>query len=326
MVWRAMMTTLILLIAVPAGAQGGGDLAGRWAVMVDERVLTIIELERDPQAPSGWRGAVVRPDSMAISSSHSVFNISGPVVRRAILSMTTRPDGADLVVEGRPNEPPTHYALRLIHADHAELGLQPPVVPPIPLVRTDATAAVALQWEAGRSYQIGTPLPTNAEVTALFESDQAARRNSAVDWSVVRHEDAARRARVRELLDQGELRSGTDFFHAAFIFQHGGEADSYLFAHALAVIAAARGRRDAAWIAAATLDRYLQSIGQPQIYGTQYSTPRGQPATQEPYRRDFLSDALREAAGVPNLAGQEMQRQDFERREREREARNPPRP
>jgi hypothetical protein len=29
---------------------------------------------------------------------------------------------------------------------------------------------------------------------------------------------------------------------------------------------------DARWIAAATLDRYLQRIGQPQVFGTQFSS------------------------------------------------------
>jgi len=36
------------------------------------------------------------------------------------------------------------------------------------------------------------------------------------------------------------------------------------------LVAAAKGDQGAAWIAAATLDRYLQSVRQPQIYGTQF--------------------------------------------------------
>ncbi len=79
-------------------------------------------------------------------------------------------------------------------------------------------------------------------------------------------------------------------------------------AHTFAVIAAARGRPDAAWIAAATLDRYLHSIGQKQVYGTQYSLPKGQPPTQEPYDRVLVSDPLRMALGVPPVAAQEQQR------------------
>jgi hypothetical protein len=155
---------------------------------------------------------------------------------------------------------------------------------------------------------------TNPEMTAIFAADQAARENPAsIDWKVVRADDQARRARTQALLDAGKLNSADDFYHAAFVFQHGDTADDCLKAHALAVIAAARGRRDAAWIAAATLDRYLQRIGQPQIYGTQFLHETGKEWTQEPYHRDVLSDALRQATGVPPLAAQEARRKDLAR-------------
>ena len=83
-------------------------------------------------------------------------------------------------------------------------------------------------------------------------------------------QDEQRRGAVAELLKQGKLHTGEDFEHAAFIFQHGGTPDDYLLAHTLAMVAVARGRSTAIWIAAATLDRYLQNIKQPQIYGTQF--------------------------------------------------------
>ena len=89
------------------------------------------------------------------------------------------------------------------------------------------------------------------------------------------------------------------------MFQHGDLPEVYLKAHTLAVVGAARGKEEAAWIAAATLDRYLQSIGQPQIYGTQYQCRGNSDWSQEPYRRDLLPDALREATGVPPIPRQE---------------------
>jgi hypothetical protein len=138
--------------------------------------------------------------------------------------------------------------------------------------------------------------------------------------------DEARRVRTRALLDVGQLRSGDDFFHAAFVFQHGGTADNYLLAHTFAILAAARGRPDAAWIAAATLDRYLQNIGQKQVFGTQFQTRPGQPATQEPYDPALVSDALRQALGVPNLADQESQRAEYDARNRADEAERAARP
>ena len=77
------------------------------------------------------------------------------------------------------------------------------------------------------------------------------------------------------------------------------------------MIAAARGKPGAVWIASATLDRYLQAIGKPQVLGTQYKTPEESPATQEPYDRTLISDAMRKALQIPSKAEQELRRQQF---------------
>lgn len=167
--------------------------------------------------------------------------------------------------------------------------------------------AIVDQHEAGPQ--------TNPEMTAIYDADQAARADPAsIDWNVLRPADAARRARTQALLEAGQLGSADDFYHAAFVFQHGDTPDDFLKAHALATVAAARGKPEAAWIAAATLDRYLQRIGQAQIYGTQFQGRPDMSWTQEPYRRDLLPDALRKATGVPSLAEQEQQRKEWERR------------
>ncbi len=63
--------------------------------------------------------------------------------------------------------------------------------------------------------------------------------------------------------------------------------------------AVARGKAEANWIAAATLDRYLMKIGQPQIYGTQYTRSKERGATMDPYDRALIPDSLRKALGVP---------------------------
>jgi hypothetical protein len=117
---------------------------------------------------------------------------------------------------------------------------------------------------------------------------------------------------VRELLKDGKLHTGEDFEHAAFIFQHSGTPDDYLLAHTLAMVAVARGRTSALWIGAATLDRYLLNIQQPQIYGTQYQWKNNDPTTQEPYHRELISDALRRALGVPPLAEQDERRKEID--------------
>ena len=50
----------------------------------------------------------------------------------------------------------------------------------------------------------------------------------------------------------------------------GKQRPDYLLAHILALDAMAKGFDRAKWLSVATLDRYLQLIGQPQVFGTQY--------------------------------------------------------
>ncbi len=156
------------------------------------------------------------------------------------------------------------------------------------------------------------PVPSNPEMAAIFKADQADRMHEPIDWKVVKPADDKRLARTKQLLDAGELRSGDDFYDAAFIFQHGDTPNDYLKAHLLATVAAAKGQPDAPWIAAASLDRYLQRTGKPQVLGTQFSGGADGKYTQEPYDRTFASDAVRKAMQVPPLAEQEAQRREYE--------------
>ncbi|HET9130235.1 MAG TPA: hypothetical protein VFO86_04765, partial [Terriglobia bacterium] len=127
-------------------------------------------------------------------------------------------------------------------------------------------------------------------------------------WTVINREDADRRTQTAKLLADGQLHTAQDFNRAAFIYQHGSTSDDYLLAHTLAMIAVAKGDENSLWIGTATLDRYLQSVGKPQIYGTQFKS--GKDATQEPFNRNLVSDSLRRELGVPSLATQlEQQKQ-----------------
>ena len=159
-------------------------------------------------------------------------------------------------------------------------------------------APVAAQEEA-------EPPSGNAEMAAIYAADQAARSGSDNDWQAIRKADRQRRARVRALLDAGALQTGADFHAAAYVFQHGDEPEDYLLAHALAVRSLGLGFKRAEWIAAATLDRYLQSIARDQIYGTQSLQYFGEPATRGRYDRTLLTDQLRVGAGVETLAEQD---------------------
>jgi hypothetical protein len=156
------------------------------------------------------------------------------------------------------------------------------------------------------------PLADNPEMAALFKADQADRSTHPIDWKIVRPADEKRRERTKQLLDAGVFWTGDDFYDAAFIFQHGDAANNFLEAHLLAVVAAAKGQPDAPWIAAASLDRYLQEIGKPQVLGTQFSRTDDGKFTQEPYDRTLASDAMRKAIQVPSLAEQEVERRGYE--------------
>src|SRR5215475_10363694 len=132
-----------------------------------------------------------------------------------------------------------------------------------------------------------------------------------------------RRTEAKSLLAAGELKTAQDFHDAAVIFQHGHNPDDYLLAH-LAIEAIAMGDASSKWIAAATLDRYLQSIGQKQVFGTQYTSksylfllqhkddpnaknsPEAQQKgyTQEPLDRNLVPDDLRGDFCVPDQAAQ----------------------
>jgi hypothetical protein len=149
------------------------------------------------------------------------------------------------------------------------------------------------------------------EMSAIFAADQADRgvnrkTKSAyvINWSVVSRADKKRRLAVRKIMTAGRLGTAKDFERAAYVFQHGQDPDDYLLAHVLAVVAVEKGDKDATWVSAATLDRYLGAIGRKQIFGTQFFISKDAKVTQEPYDRGLISDSLRASSHViPIRAG-----------------------
>lgn len=146
-------------------------------------------------------------------------------------------------------------------------------------------------------------LADNRALAVLFRDDQAARKDGGPDL-MESMADAERRDQVRAMLDRGDIRSGRDYWRAGFIFQHGDRPDDFLLAHALATAALSLGEPDGAWLAAASLDRYLVATDRPQIYGTQFIAIPDQPTIQSALDRDLLTDAIRRATRVPVLTEQ----------------------
>ena len=153
----------------------------------------------------------------------------------------------------------------------------------------------------------------SSEIDRICQEDQQLRQPTDANAPKPLYKsDEEREIATRKLLENGDLKSGRDFKEAAVIFQHSHDSDDYLIAHTLAMIAIAKGDKDAIWIASASLDRYLMAINQPQIYGTQFMTPPGKHATQEPYNRTLISDQLRKELQVPSQAEQEVRRNGYD--------------
>lgn len=195
----------------------------------------------------------------------------------------------------------TSYYSDGITAEYLTLSAFGIKVEPLLLVREAPNASMG-SWDQNQTYPTSLYRATNVEMTAIFDADQTSRQTwPPKDFAMQSEADRQRRVRTGELLDQGLLHSADDLYHAAFVYQHGDNEADYLKAHVLATAAVARGKAAAKWIAAATLDRYLLAIGRPQVFGTQYMTPKDKATTQEPYDRTAISDALRAAMGVPSL-------------------------
>jgi hypothetical protein len=299
---------LVLATAMPTlgRAATATQYAGRWAVQSGRSNLLILDIpEGTAAAPAS--ATLIRPEHFELyANGRGVRGISGPYVSFASIHVTQGGGDLDIAFAGPAGLDELRFSL--IDGDHGEIRFVGVPFPPLSVVRIKADDGPYTKWEAGHSYAITDNRPSNATMTAIFEADQADRRKTPIDWTVVGKADVGRRSQVQALLASGQLHTGEDYLHAAFVFQHGESPRDYLLAHTLAMVAVAKREPSAIWIASATLDRYLQTIGQPQIYGTQFKTPKGAAVTQEPFDKGLISDALRAELDVPTLTEQEAQR------------------
>ncbi len=302
------MLTIVPVLLAATSAVATPCTAGTWALQASGQTIFRIEISKTPTSTTAtWE----RPEHFE-TDGERFSRISGPTVRRSARSIKLVNGDVELSFDDpAPGATPDIFRLHCVGAGLLNATYQGTGFEPFDLIRTKAKGAPLGPWDDERSYVRLITRPTNAEMTAIFDADQADRQAERIDWSIVGPADKKRQTRTEELLSSGALRSGDDFYHAAFIFQHGSVADDYLKAHILAMIATARGNPGAVWIASATLDRYLQSIGKPQVIGTQYKMQKGRSATQEPYDRVLVSDAMRNALHVQAMPEQEQRRQQY---------------
>ncbi|MBI5762581.1 MAG: hypothetical protein HZA51_03550 [Planctomycetes bacterium] len=162
--------------------------------------------------------------------------------------------------------------------------------------------------EAGRAHvATSTPAsPDSSDLLMLYEQDQADRTGNPIDGVTMYQRDAQRRVSVRKLLDEGAVRTGGDYYHAALVFQHADDIEGIQLAHELAMIAAVSGVRQARWLAAASYDRLMMDLGRYQRFGTQYQATNGEMMHLVPIDEPGVTDAMRAALDCPTL--KEVQR------------------
>ena len=325
MAYPALLKSLCLLVALVCSygltlsgntpPQAIANFSGTWVLKLGNRVLIAATVMPASGAAGPFAGSLRRPQHFSSSGGAMFSHIQGPVVDYPIVGSSVNAGCLSFTTQNPAdkNDKDT-YRLCATGDRRGTLGFDVPGIEGWPVSREDRPVPVASDWDKTRAYFLDDTDVSNPEMQEIFDADQKDRQPGVgkIDWNVVGKADAERREQTRKLLARGQLHTGEDFERAAFVFQHGGTPDDYLLAHTLAMVAAARGQASAIWIAAATLDRYLNSVHEPQIYGTQFFFKTGEPTTQEPYNRSLISDALRQQLGVPSQAAQEEQRKQYD--------------
>ncbi|HET9364363.1 MAG TPA: hypothetical protein VFP71_05150 [Candidatus Angelobacter sp.] len=313
------MSSMIFTGSCPA--EQSPDFTGNWAVRFGKRIFLTLTITPATGSTGQFTGSLVLPQQFSFLEGGTSFsNIKGPVVRHLIVRSVVKADCLLLTTQNTVNKEDKnnfqfcitgqgHGTLKFVVTDSLPLPL---INPPFPLTKASSALTVSTDWDSAQMYYLDDSDVSSTEMQQIYEADQKDRPlgKENVDWEQVNKSDAARRQATAKLLADGKLHTGEDFERAAMVFQHGNTPDDFLLAHTFAMVAVARGQRSALWIASASLDRYLRSIHQPQIYGTQYAT-RANNFTQEPYNRTLVPDFLRQFLNVPSQAAQEEQRKLF---------------
>jgi hypothetical protein len=128
-----------------------------------------------------------------------------------------------------------------------------------------------------------------------------------------RQRGRSRRARVRQLYQQGAVRTGEDYYHAALVMLHGDEIASLELARHMARRATELGEQRAWSVIATAWDRALIKRGLPQRFGTQFVRENGR-LSLGPVDPS-ITDSQRALYGVPPLWVQQQTVERLRRRE-----------
>lgn len=114
----------------------------------------------------------------------------------------------------------------------------------------------------------------HSELLSLYQADRQDRlsspKHNTPAYLALRERDSQRRARVAAIIATEELSDAADYYHAAWIMNHGDSCEDARNAHLLALRSSDLGHRPARWLAAASYDRWQMYQGKPQKFGTNY--------------------------------------------------------
>lgn len=152
----------------------------------------------------------------------------------------------------------------------------------------------------------------NAELQKMYNEDQSSRKVKNIDWTVLSKQDSLRQVRVNELIKEGKIITGKDYYHSAMIFQHGNDTIASGMAVKQMKKAIELDTTINKWLLAAAIDRDLMRRDEPQIYGTQY-VKMGQNAKWERYKIDTtqVTDQERKYYDVETLAQQKIKERNM---------------
>jgi len=159
------------------------------------------------------------------------------------------------------------------------------------------------------------PVRDNIELEEIHQNDQADRKSGKYDWMEMEERDLNRRKRLYELLDSNLLQTARDYKNAAMIFQHGSDSTDYKMAIRMMERSLELDSNQSKWLLAATTDRYLLSIGKPQIYGTQYRKLNDDPWELSEMDSSIISDEERIEFGVETLSEQKAKVREMNARD-----------
>ncbi|GIK71453.1 MAG: hypothetical protein BroJett021_04410 [Chloroflexota bacterium] len=110
-------------------------------------------------------------------------------------------------------------------------------------------------------------LSANEQIRYMYETDQ--RDRLALRFLQLNQRDQARAQQILELHQQKMIRTPADLYQSAMILQHGTTPDHYELAYLFAKEADEAGFEGAEGLWKAAYDRWMLSIGESQMYGTQ---------------------------------------------------------